>query len=497
VPDQLSEALRLRARGRDVILFAFSNDQSDLGSMWGLMTQNLILHLVDIGYDHYIALSGSPEDCEALHASWVVQETVPSCAFSSEPANHTHDHNIWGLWSERWYVVSLMAERGYDVLFIDVDWRVFRDVYPVLNSPPLDAYHAVIMGECPINGGTAFVRGSKAHARGGVLWLVREVERRTTRMLTYGGPDPGVAMDQTVLGDALRNVQHNLSQNDFYGQYSQSNKKDAPFWRLYPQPASSPAFQWMNTVSKHSTPWPDCPAKTPAECQRWSNFKREFGFENVPIRETRACTPFDSEYYDPLIACERIAVGPHWLWMHGEGVSHGWLGAAAGVHLLSIEKNWAAFQAGSHAGRLSLLVAEGLVDPRLLPAQPFQTSLPRVPAYDRPTHSYDDATAMLRVVAERSKGLVVFQNISCQSSWIQHSNLTRTGLLDWRIVQTPDGACWPSNAGFDTCFVHLHFAWSFMAHTTAVSSARRTVVSPENVRASCPQFFGEGPGGLS
>jgi hypothetical protein len=202
---------------------------------------------------------------------------------------------------------------------------------------------------------------------------------------------------------------------------------------------------------------------------------------------------FRTGLYDPEVPCEQIVAGPHWLWGHGELLSYGWFQASAATHLLGVEKNWAPFLAGSHAGRMALLVASGMFDPRLMPMPD------RLPARTTPSHAwlahtdtYEHATALLAVTVTRAltqDRIPVFHNIPCNETWVTRSAESRFGVLDWRLVQTPDGRCWPSNAGFDSCFVHKHFAWDFMLDNANQSRVRRTLPSIEDAKTQCSQWF--------
>ena len=212
-PGQLTQALELRAGGpggRHIILFgvhvketspqqhlsgADAASKADLSMMWLLMAQNLMLHLATTqggAYDHYIAITSNAFTCRLLHEGWPLGNvTTPSCAYSTAPYNVTRDFSAAGLCIGRYDVLSRVAERGYDTLLIDVDFLFNGDVYALLDAPPLASYMAVVMRESPVNSGTVFVRGTKAHRAGGVLWVMREVTRRTALLSQARDASPG------------------------------------------------------------------------------------------------------------------------------------------------------------------------------------------------------------------------------------------------------------------------------------------------------------------
>ena len=513
-PAQLTQALELRAGGpggRHIILFGvyvkpskvMPASEDDLSTMWFLMAQNLILHLATTqggAYDHYIAITPNASMCQLLHERWPLGNvTTPSCAFSTAPYNVTRDYSAGGLCVGRYDVLSRVAERGYDTLLIDVDFLFNGDVYALLDAPPLASYMAVVMREAPVNSGTVFVRGTKAHRAGGVLWVMREVTRRTallSQARDAAPGDPGFYYDQGLLGFAMRVAQHNLSEWD-WGMHFNSingNAKEHPFWKVHPQPTAVPEFQWLPSPGNFSMPNASCPVHDAAACVRYAAFLREHHMTETSIFYTPACTPSDSPYYDPAVPCESIAAGPPWLWAHGVFASHGWREASAAVHLLSIEKTWHPTFLGSHAGRFAVAVAQGLYDPRLMPMPAKPPPLtPPAPAWTAAVNeSYDLATRAIVSAfdaALEAHEAVLLHEIPCNARWIHRSDLTRSGILDWRIVETPDGRCWPAQAGYDSCFLHKHLLWPFLlehAHESLI--VRPPLDDAGTARKQCMQW---------
>jgi hypothetical protein len=83
----------------------------------------------------------------------------------------------------------------------------------------------------------------------------------------------------------------------------------------------------------------------------------------------------------------------------------------------------------------------------------------------------------------------VFHEIPCNARWIERSKLSRSGSLDWRVVESADGRCWPAQAGWDTCFVHKHFLWAFQLERAHESLVRReTLNNTDAARKACYQW---------
>jgi hypothetical protein len=473
-PANLTLALQLRAtEHKKVILFGLSAATGrgrHLDDFWMLLAQNMVARLHSTGFDHYIALASSPKDCRTLHERWPIAGVVPSCAYSSEPY-HLAQTSGGGpdLCIGRYWILGKIAERGFDVFLTDLDVTIHHDFHELIDSPPLNNYVALFMAEGPVNSGTTFVRGTRAHPHGGVLWTIREITRRDLLLHQYmhqGGDNPGTFYDQGILGFALGVASTpGLSEWDWWEQYSVSKNKESNFWKIHPQHERK-AFKWKLTTEHYSTPWPDCPSQDASVCERWENFKKRFELVGVPFRTSLLCTPFDSPYHDGDVPCEPTAAGPTWLWAHGEVVSHGWAGASASTHWLGIEKTWCENFLGSHTGRFNVMLAAGFIDLRLM-------SLPH--ARERRAHtlawthgvrqSYKEASSLLTSAFQSAvEAGIPFSvpELPCDAPWITKSDLTRSGILDWRVIETPDGRCWPAPPGWNTCFSHHHYAYDFM-----------------------------------
>ena len=276
-----------------------------MGTMWQLMAYSMMKRLHDSGHDFYIAVASNAAVCRAVHAEWPDSlGFTPSCAYSSEPYHLSH---VVDIAIGRYWVLAKLAERGYDVLLTDLDFTIHRDLFGLLDSPPLSAYAAVFMEESPVNSGTTFVRGTRAHPRGGVLWTIREVARRHLLVHQFEMQEhnnPGSMFDQALLGFALGVASRfGLSEWDWWEQYSFSRNKDSKFWKIHPPGAPREGFRWNKTAELFSTPWPECPSQEAAECERWDSFKARFQMEGVPLLVSQLCTPFDCPYHDADVPC--------------------------------------------------------------------------------------------------------------------------------------------------------------------------------------------------
>ena len=123
------------------------------GSMGG-WAFHFVHQLRRVGYEHWFILADTDATCNELHRMWRPMEEryaeVPlSCAFSTFPADHRgwtrwSTSPVFKLWSTRWWVTHQLLRHGTSVLSLDVDAALFRDVYPLLHSPPLGEHDVVI-----------------------------------------------------------------------------------------------------------------------------------------------------------------------------------------------------------------------------------------------------------------------------------------------------------------------------------------------------------------
>ena len=49
-------------------------------------------------------------------------------------------HNVYILWSTRWWVAWQLLRGGVNVLSLDVDAVLLTDIYPLLRGPPMSRH---------------------------------------------------------------------------------------------------------------------------------------------------------------------------------------------------------------------------------------------------------------------------------------------------------------------------------------------------------------------
>ena len=53
-------------------------------------------------------------------------------------------HNVYILWSTRWWVAWQLLQQNVNVLSLDVDAVLLTDIYPLLRGPPMSRHDVVI-----------------------------------------------------------------------------------------------------------------------------------------------------------------------------------------------------------------------------------------------------------------------------------------------------------------------------------------------------------------
>lgn len=490
VPEQLQQAVALRSAGcgggkRLILSFFDAHLETPRSTkhQWWQVGLSWVLHLAERELDCYILLAPSALLCAELHVSFPVAGHTPSCAFSSTPVELKPENDGF---IYRYAVLARLAAAGVDVLMTDADWRIHGDVFGLLDSPPLQPYHAVYSKESPLNGGGTFVRGTKAHPAGGAVWAAAEVARRKVEMvhakaLDPQGREPANVFDQNALGTAVMIASNGLLQNEMRPLFANTRAKDHPYWTAHPQPPGvTPEIAWRNTEEMYSLPNATCPVADAAACARWAVFLTRYKLMDQPVVWAPLCTPSDAEHYSAAVPCEKGALAPPWLWALGQLYSEGWsaFGVSSATHFLGVEHGWTPTISGSHAGRVSAMVADGLFDPRIVP---MPHPLPPDPGPSASwtagaRSSFAMATTLLAAQFESALAAnrtMVLQPLPCDAPWLERCDACRSGILDWRVVQTPDGRCWPVQGGWDSCFNHLHFIWAFQLRDASTSVVER------------------------
>ena len=459
------------ARGREVIVFSFGHEPNQvLRRMWLHMTVAFIENLHSFGYSHIIALAFDAAECDALLAGWDGRAGAGGgsrpfeCVWSTvtrRTSGYLGGNSVRALWVARYHTATSLAELGYNVLMMDADCYVARDVYPLLDAYP--QYNYIFMRESPVNGGLFYLRN--VTARSPSLWLLKQVERRSTLYSKYRARfstlrPPGLPMDQDVLSALFRVAAGNVSTYDFYEDYLRSENQDHPLWADYPQTPPTTPFGWIMTRDAHSAPWADdCPSDDPAACERYGVYVRRHGFKDVPMHTIRVCVPFDDDAYDERVPCDTALAGPPWLWSHGDIYERGFDASVAVTHLLGVNKNWFNMLAGSHMGRWALLVARAGVKSAPLTSKK-RIYLSKAVVEHRLKHNDSRIFKMLikrfAELADARDAVPVMPALPCDAPWIERADDSRLGYLDHRVVD--DGAwCYPSPMGWDSCLLGEHY----------------------------------------
>jgi hypothetical protein len=502
------------ARGRELILFSFGHEPNEvLRRLWLYMSVAFVKNLQDLNYTHVIALAHDAEECASLEAGFAnTSAKAPECAWSSVTGK-TRGYPIGGktikaLWVQRYDTTTALALMGYNVLMMDADSYVSRDVYPLLDALPWQ-YKYIFMRESPVNGGLFYLRNVTASSPS--LWLLRQVERRSTLYSKYTAafPDeksPGCPMDQDLLSGLFRvAAQAKSSTNDMWEDYSRSENKEHTLWRAFPQTQQQWGFSWNMTTQLHSAPWADaCPSDDEAVCERYRAYIKRNGFKDAAHYTTRVCVPLDDDAYDERQACEMALAGPPWLWSHGDIFEAGWDGSVAVTHLLGVNKNWFNKLAGSHVGRFAMLLAHAGV--RTAPVSTKRrVYLSRDVVEHRLRHK--DARLFKLLIkrlaehADAADAVPVMPALPCNASWIERGEDTRLGYKDHRVVD--DGEhCYPSPMGWGSCLVGEHYLYPFQVgeprpgddvldmHALSINASGVNASAAQGTLAKyCPELF--------
>ena len=153
-PGAMRQAARTRSYKKEIIIF--ESDKSMAG--WAFYWVNQMRRK---GYEHWLILADKDESCSSIRSQWEPMMTKHgeepiSCAWSSYPRTHPgwaqwqprkgedNMHNVYILWSTRWWVALQLLREDVNVLSLDVDAVLLTDIYALLRSPPLSAQDVII-----------------------------------------------------------------------------------------------------------------------------------------------------------------------------------------------------------------------------------------------------------------------------------------------------------------------------------------------------------------
>jgi hypothetical protein len=498
----LAHVVASDSRNGQIMLFTYV---AGLARMWQDMAIELCEELNSLHYPYVVLVHDAASCADLLTASAGRVSKPPSCILDSVlHKTHGYSNSVLTLWVRRYHAAALFAEAGVSVTLLDADTIITRDFLPILKAYEKD-YALIVLGEGPANGGLWHLRASNSSSA--ALWVIKQVERRSTLLEKYKVHDhnhePGLHMDQDELGDALRvATDPDGSAFDFYGDWKDSPYPDHEVWKRFPQKAPSHGFSWKIAEGK-TLPSPFLPrtcAWEPATCARFDKFAAKYELRNAPVRYAEIRVPFDSEQYDETAAPERVLNAPYWLFSHGDPLVNGFTDQIAVYHLLGVNLYWAETGSGSHASRY----VQWLARPRMQTYRELRTDYVELSQHLVDTASaHADAVHIKHLVkhlmtyAVDTGRLPVLPRFSCNSQWIKRGNESYLGYEDHRVVD--DGTwCYPSTAGFDSCFPGVHYSYPFLTPTGARVETLETLPllyeTSEQLRraqTACPAFFKE------
>ncbi len=498
-PSDLARVVASSARDGQIVLFTYV---AGLQRMWQDMSIELCEELNTLGYP-YVVLVHDAASCDDLLAAAIGRVSKPPSCILNSVLHKTHGYavDILTLWVRRYHTAALLAEAGVSVTLLDADTVITQDFLPVLRQLERE-YALIVLGEGPANGGLWHLRASNTSSA--ALWVIRQIERRSTLLEKFKVHDhnheAGMHMDQDELGDALRvATDPNGSAFDFWGDFRTTEFQDHEIWQRFPQKAPNHGFSWQIAESQ-TKPSPFLPKTCTwdaATCARFDTFAAKKELRNAPIRYADIRVPFDSEQFDETAAPERVLCAPNWLFSHGGPLVNGFVDQIAVYHLLGVELRWSG-DAGSHVGRyVQWLARPGMKTYREAHTDYVAAAQPLVDA----ACAHPNAVHIKHLVrkfmsyAFGTGRLLIMPRFSCDSPWIQRGDDSMTGHGDRRVVD--DGTwCYPSVAGFDSCFPGVHYTYPFLVPAGARVETIGThpphfnssdVLSEAHV--ACPDFF--------
>jgi hypothetical protein len=496
------------SRAVDGQLFMFTY-VAGLQRLWRDMAVELCDELNRLRYP-FVVLTHDAASCDELMlaASAGRVDPPPFCFLDSVlHKTHGYSNNVLTLWIRRYHAAALFAQAGVGITLLDADTVITRDFLPLLKDLERE-YALVVLGEGPANGGLWHLRASNTSSA--ALWVIRQIERRSTlynkyKVHSHVDADPGLKMDQDILGDALR-VAASLdgSAFDFYGEWKDTKFKDHEMWRQFPQKPPAKGFGWKTGNGTMPSPWlPERCAWDTATCERFERFAERYELRSAPVRYADIQVPFDSEQYDEAAPPERVLCAPYWLFSHGDPLVNGFDDQIAVYHLLGVNLWWSDKGSGSHVSRY----VQWLARPGMRTASNSTQGHRYVALAQRlmdATNERREAVHAKRVVKHLvshavSHGLFpVLPRFPCNASWISRGNESFLGHEDHRVVD--DGVwCYPAPAGYDTCYPGEQFVYPFAVPAGAAvqvldvlpDESLKLTGEQKAVQTECKAYFNE------
>jgi len=242
-------------------------------------------------------------------------------------------------------------------------------------------------------------------------------------------------------------------------------------------------FAWRPTSQRHSSPFlhKSCPWPDDAQrCARLARFEQKNALRDVPLYYADICVPWDAEQFDESAPCEKVLNAPLWLFHHGDPLRKGFEDQVAAYHLLGIELTWMNNGPGSHASRYIQWLARPGMSTVTLDAKRQYVALAGELVAKAAAHAdVVHIKSLLKHFFNQaiSDGKVpVMPRFSCDSPWIKRGEDSFLGIDDLRVVD--DGAdCYPSAAGFDSCWPNVHYTYPFTLERLGMKYETYTAVS--------------------
>lgn len=204
LPDELAATLKLREPNHPPDYFALAIQELAARSFNGKelilsvsnvdglpISLNLAANLAKLGYKHLLLLGANKEVCTYLDAA-----DAPACGWSSLLRNRKRrmrDYSVGPLqlvWLQRWYYLLRMVECGYNVMMLDTDIILYRDIYPYFKhtfaNHSLFSLHDSSGVGAKANGGVWYFQNAKPG--GPVVRVLSEFRRRTILLLDEQAP---------------------------------------------------------------------------------------------------------------------------------------------------------------------------------------------------------------------------------------------------------------------------------------------------------------------
>lgn len=469
--NDLSSVIREHSKDGHIILFTYV---AGLQRMWKDMALELCSELNYRSYP-YVVLTHDAASCDDLLAAAAGRVNPPPVCILDSVLHKTHGYgnSVLTLWVRRYHAAALLAEAGVSVTLLDADTILTQDFVPVLRRLERD-YALIVLGEGPANGGLWHLRASNSSSA--ALWVIKQVERRSTLYekfkVHWHGIDPGLRMDQDLVGDAIRvAATPDGSAFDFWNDFSSSAHKEHEFWQHFPQKEPTRGFQWLTRPTTMPSPWLAAPcAWDAATCARFEKFAAKYELRNAPTRYADICVPFDSEQFHEMAPCEKVLNAPQWLFSHGDPLVNNFENQIAVYHLLGVNLYFADEGSGSHVSRyVQWLARPGMRTYRETHGKPYVQLAQHL--VDASCH-HADVAHVRRLVkhlmnyAIGAGAMPVLPRFACNCTWIKRGDDTRLGHSDHRVVD--DGEwCHPSTAGLDSCFPGAHYTHTFLVPSGA------------------------------